>query len=158
MNMALPLVFLDIDGVLNDPSYIADATAGEGVIIRNGALDADAHIDPKRVARLNRIVGATAALVVLSSSWRRLFGVFETHAALCRRGYTGLPFLDETPRLYGELRHVEIRTWLSGNGVRRRFVILDDDHGAGLGFGENFLHIDQGLTDEHVTRAIHLLR
>lgn len=51
-----PLIFLDIDGVLNSAQFVAENTDGEGVIIVDGALDATAHVDPARVTRLDRLI------------------------------------------------------------------------------------------------------
>jgi hypothetical protein len=80
------LIFLDIDGVLNSAQFRADNTNGEGVVIVNGTFDATSHIDPQRVARLNRLIETTNAEVVLSSSWRKLFGQERTQSSLKPKG------------------------------------------------------------------------
>ncbi len=151
------IIFLDIDGVLNSARFCADETNGEGITIVNGAFDATAHIDPQRVARLNRLIAATNAEVVLSSSWRKLFGLERTQSSLKAKGFAH-QITDGTVRLVGEARHVEIGSYLAGLGTFPRFVILDDDaEDVGVGFGRNFIHVPDGLEDEHVERACRLL-
>lgn len=147
------IIFLDIDGVLNSAQFLAGSTSGEGVVIVNGAFDATAHIDPQRVARLNRLIEATDAEVVLSSSWRKLFGLERTQSSLKARGFAH-QITDVTARLAGEARRVEIESYLAALDTRPQFVILDDDAGEiGTGFGRNFVHVPDGLEDEHVERA-----
>ncbi len=151
------IIFLDIDGVLNSALFRAEHTNGEGVTIVNGAFDATAHIDPQRVARLNRLIEATDAEVVLSSSWRKLFGLERTQASLKAKGFVHL-IADCTLRLVGEGRNVEIGSYLAALGTLPRFVILDDDaKEIGAGFGPNFIHVADGLEDEHVELAGRLL-
>lgn len=150
------LIFLDIDGVLNSVQFRADNTNGEGVVIVDGVFDATAHIDPLRVARLNHLIDATDAEVVLSSSWRKLFGVERTQASLRAKGFAH-QITDCTVRLVGEPRHVEIESYLAALGTRPRFVILDDAEEAGVGFGQNFIHVLDGLEDEHTERACRFL-
>jgi hypothetical protein len=150
------LIFLDIDGVLNSVEFRADNTNGEGVVIVDGAFDATAHIDPLRVARLNRLIDATGAEVVLSSSWRRLFGLERTQSSLRAKGFAH-QITDCTVRLVGEPRHVEIESYLAALGTSTRFVILDDAEDAGVGFGQNFIHVLDGLEDEHIERACRIL-
>jgi hypothetical protein len=150
------LIFLDIDGVLNSVQFLADNTNGEGVVIVDGVFDATAHIDPLRVARLNRLIEATGAEVVLSSSWRKLFGLERTQASLRAKGFV-YQITDCTVRLVGEPRHVEIESYLAAIGTRSRFVIFDDAEEAGVGFGLNFIHVQDGLEDEHTERACRIL-
>jgi hypothetical protein len=151
------IIFLDIDGVLNSAQFRAESTTGEGVVIVNGAFDATAHIDPRRVARLNRLIEATNAEVVLSSSWRTLFGPERTQSSLRARGFAH-QITDCTVRLVGEARRVEIESYLAALGTRPRFVILDDDaEEVGAGFGRNFVHVPDGLEDEHVERGCRIL-
>lgn len=95
------LIFLDIDGVLNSAQFHADNTNGEGVVIVNGAFDATAHIDPQRVARLNCLIESTNAEVVVSSSWRKLFGLERTQSSLKAKGFAH-QITDCTVRLVGE--------------------------------------------------------
>ena len=52
--MASPLLFLDIDGVLN--SYQSDFAQGE------------TPLDPENIACFNRIIAATGAEIVVTSS------------------------------------------------------------------------------------------
>lgn len=151
-----PMIFLDIDGVLNSAQFLAENTNGEGVIIVDGALDATAHIDPLRVARLNRLIDATGAEVVLSSSWRQLFGLEKTQASLQARGFAH-DLAAGTVRLVGQPRHAEIEGHLAALAARPRFVILDDAEDAGRGFERNFIHVPDGLEDEHVERACRIL-
>ena len=54
----MKVIFLDVDGVLNDQMWLH--------------LLMDSEIDEVRVARLAEIVKATDAKIVLSSSWRVL--------------------------------------------------------------------------------------
>lgn len=151
------IIFLDIDGVLNSAQFRAESTNGEGVVIVNGAFDATAHIDARRVARLNRLIGATNAEVVLSSSWRKLFGLERTQSSLMAKGFAHR-IADCTVRLVGEARHVEIEQYLAALGTRPRFIIFDDDaEEIGVGFGLNFVHVPDGLEDEHVERAYRTL-
>lgn len=151
------IIFLDIDGVLNSTQFRAENTNGEGVVVVNGAFDATAHIDPQRVARLNRVIDATNAQVVLSSSWRKLFGLERTQASLKAKGFAH-QLADCTLRLPGEARSVEIETYLTAHGTPPAFVIFDDDaREVGTGFGLNFIHVTDGLEDEHVERACRIL-
>jgi hypothetical protein len=150
------LIFLDIDGVLNSAQFRAENTNGEGVVIVDGAFDATAHIDPLRVARLNRLIDTTGAEVVLSSSWRKLFGRERTQFSLKAKGFAH-QITDCTVRLVGELRHVEIESYLAALGTHPRFVIFDDAEEAGVGFGPNFIHVLDGLEDDHIERACRIL-
>jgi hypothetical protein len=152
-----PLIFLDIDGVLNSTRFIAENTDGEGVLIVDGELDATAHIDPACVARLDRIIDVTSARVVLSSSWRQLFGLEKTQRSLKTKGFAHA-LADATARLPGEARHVEIRSYLASLRHEPAFVILDDAEEAGAGFGHRFIHVRDGLEDEQVERALRVLR
>lgn len=153
----IPLIFLDIDGVLNSVQFIAENTNGEGVIIVDGELDATAHIDPARVARLNRLVGASGARVILSSSWRLLFGLVKTQSSLKAKGFAH-ELADVTMRLPGEARHLEIKSYLASLREEPPFVVLDDAEEAGIGFGHRFVRVPDGLEDEHVDLALRVLR
>lgn len=150
------LIFLDIDGVLNSALFLAESTDGEGVIIVDGEFDATAHIDPSCVTRLNALIEATGARVILSSSWRRSFGLEKTQRSLQTKGFAH-QLADCTARFVGQERHVEIRHFLSMFTEPPSFVILDDDLEAGVGFGESFVHVADGLEDHHVERAIAIL-
>lgn len=150
------LIFLDIDGVLNSAAFIAEATKGVGVSVVDGAFDATTHLDPARIARLNRLIEAARAAVVLSSSWRLLFGLEKTQASLRQRGFVH-ELADVTPRILGTDRHAEIKAYLSTLRSPLSFVVLDDDETAGVDLEANFVHVRDGLEEEHVERALLLL-
>ncbi len=158
------IIFLDVDGVMHDYS-------------------SNEIIQEERVERLKKIVDATGASLVLSSSWR--FGYREF---LEENGFTdlvdtiesenlqyfqsvlknnGLEFVGFTPcSTLGENgRPVEIRSFLLDKPNVKSFVILDDDDfnwqwlsafvvkTKKIVKNKTFL----GLEDEHVERAIAIL-
>ena len=127
----MKVIFLDIDGVLNSHRFYKERKA-------NGwkrTEDAD-EICPKHVQQFNRILDATGAKVVLSSTWRKFHELPEMVGILKSRGCKLAQFIGRTPDgetkmesgLWSSCRRgVEIQQWLDSNPGVERFVILDDD-------------------------------
>lgn len=152
----MKVIFTDVDGVLNEDST---PTRTKSRVI---------FIDQEKLLRLKKIVDATGAKIVLSSTWRydrndpKHNGDFlELQEAFHR---VGLEFFDYTPvDAIGIRRGMEIRAWLGlHRGEVDRFVILDDEvfdfEERGLlpyliktEFGEG------GLTEGHVRETIKML-
>jgi len=66
------LVFLDFDGVLNHAAWL------EKLFLKGiDEWSPGMSFDRECVARLNRIIDETGALVVVSSSWRHAFVAFR---------------------------------------------------------------------------------
>ncbi|MDE6338813.1 MAG: hypothetical protein K2K97_03370 [Muribaculaceae bacterium] len=67
--MNRPVIFLDFDGVLNTEQYQARlAVEGKPTKDAWGPL-----FDPRAVGNLKKIIDATDAEIVISSSWRYLY-------------------------------------------------------------------------------------
>ena len=154
------LVFLDFDGVLNSASYqrkiSAELTDAEFFTRSSKLLDSDA------IERLNRVLSATGAQVVVSSTWRVGMTVAALQSLLEERGFSGV-VCGVTPRLHLE-RGAEIASWLDerkdepehAEGVR--FVIFDDGEGMGDLVSRHVKTDGEvGLTENDCERAIELL-
>jgi hypothetical protein len=150
-------LFLDIDGVLNSKRFLEESARGEGVRVLDGRLDATHHLDPVRVAKLDAFVERHGLELVLSSSWRILFGLDRTEQMLRSVGFRAR-FVGETPNLR-ELRAKEIAAFLASAEGRSvgRFAILDDDPGAGGELAPHLVLVDDGLLDEDLARAATIL-
>jgi hypothetical protein len=163
------VVFLDIDGVLNNPgTYCSGAPwrREEGERLR-------VPIEPECMDRLNRLVAENDAKVVISSSWRLFAKWEELGPALERYGLVG-EVIGETPDLVNDAewlrawreregapfhyermqRGWEIREYLIRNPEVDSFVILDDCSDMEY-VVEHFILIDPiiGLDDPDVERA-----
>lgn len=162
------ILFLDIDGVLNSAAYLA---AHPDVFDRSATKWPPAQmLDPAAVERLNHVLDATGASVVVSSSWRHAHRLAAIRGFLLARGFRfGERLIDTTPE-YGETpsrvtvpsaeRGYEIQAWL--NRARRRpvttFAIVDDCGGmAHLTPRLVQTTWDDGLTDERADALIALL-
>jgi len=159
----MKVVFLDIDGVLNSRSFMLDfearcEDAGE-------VLGFQHQIDHRAVLRLNRLLINTRAVVVVSSSWRRIVDLDELGRILRNYGFEGT-IIGATP----DLTHLdrgdrpvwrgdEIAHWLEHHPrAVQSFVILDDGNDMGE-LSHRLVRTDDrvGLTDEDVLRAMKLL-
>jgi hypothetical protein len=140
------VVFLDIDGVLNSTAWWRD---------REQVSWTDEQIDPRAVAILNEIAPQETTRIVVSSTWR-LMGLDRVRNVLERVGVKAR-VVGVTPDLREDYaRGKEIALWLRDNGGRiGAYVVIDDDHDAGIGHGPRFIKTDVriGLTAEHVTQA-----
>lgn len=166
----MKIIFLDMDGVLNHHDFLFD-------VGKHADSGWSYMIDPEAVARLDRIVRATGAKVVLSSSWRYSFasaeGLANLEGMLRDKGFSGT-IIDRTPLsselhddvLYGMItpkteytrRNFEVAAWLRKYQVDA-FVILDDE-GDWPSFPKEFVKTSwaTGLLDEHVEKAIAILK
>lgn len=164
------IIFLDIDGVLNDEGEEREKQV----------------IHPAFVSNLARIVKATRADIVLTSSWRgavRNYYLYERNIGSWDKDNVELLlkfFLENdlnivsiTPMYYNgpDGRPFEIRAWLTRRPNVTHFVILDDDTFWNWGWltdhfvctrrsyrDENGLERDvKGLFDECVDKAIEIL-
>ncbi len=111
----MKIIFLDVDGVLNCKTTIARC---QGVI----------GIDPFLVMEFNRIVFATDAKIVLSSSWRNWKGGVEEIEKRTMKMYSHTPYLDHAKATRGD----EIEEWLRRQKLKSdfkvdKYAILDDD-------------------------------
>jgi hypothetical protein len=137
-------LFLDIDGVLNCETTPGNLTE---------------RLDPVMIARLDEVVEATGAQVVISSAWR--FMGWQRVADLLKAA--GMKhadrIVDETPRLLSMIRGHEIGEWLAEHPEVTQWAIVDDDKDMGN-------HINRlvqtswryGLQDEHAARLIAMLK
>lgn len=157
----MKVIFLDIDGVLNCRTTTTR-------IAYNG-FDGFVGIDPALVKNLNKLVEATKAEIVLSSTWREVYGLENTEKEMRLRGYSGPKLIGKTPALSFMSRGFEIQAWLDGE-MRRNvfsdpnykptFVILDDnDMGRDHPLNSKLVRTNEnvGLTEEKVDEAVGML-
>jgi hypothetical protein len=132
------IVFLDIDGVL-------------APIKR---WDRYGDLDPACITVLNEIVAASAADVVVSSTWRYGKTIAELQDILDAEGFTGR-VVDMTPtHLPHNDRTDEILTWLADHEVAGYVVI--DDHVVGGPLRAHLVLTEpwRGLQPPDVARAL----
>ncbi len=131
-----PVLFLDIEGVLNEFS----SQPNGGVL----GLQAD------KVARLKRVLYHTPCDIVLSSTWRiigrnlaKVEAMLEDMCVAPLFGLTPAGAKMEGSALYfAAPRALEIQQWLAEHPERTRFVVLDDDV-----FPDDFPDANQVHTD-----------
>lgn len=160
------VIFLDFDGVMNTERYIAERR-------RNGLPVSDRYgylFDPEAVENLRRIIDATGAAVVISSSWR-LEGEERMGAMWHERtlpgqliGVTGQSphanFPMSTGETAGAAKGEEIRGWLKEHASKPyRYVIFDDEAGIRPEQRPHFIQTDPriGITRADAERAILIL-
>ena len=154
------VIFLDIDGVLNSDAFRVAANQHAQEI---GNLDPITHIDTTRVLLVNDLLATSQAVICLSTSWCGVFGFEKTVEMLTRSALRTEAIVGQTPKLYGPRfssppppRGDEINAWLKDNPTRS-YVILDDNRPAGKGHPKRFVHVPDGLTKKHVSRAVQIL-
>lgn len=172
------VVFLDIDGVLNSARYLLQLEAKHRALGHAGpsrpkrettcaCFKLEHQIDAIAVERLNRLVIASGAKIVISSSWRKQLDLSELREVLATHGLVGevvgqTPDGHEEPGMlaaYGHLERLyrghEIDFWLRDHPEVERFVILDDDSDMAM-HSRRLVQTDpdEGLTDQHVDLAI----
>lgn len=170
----MKVIFLDIDGVLNcEQTFIDIHNEWKETGIRR------IEIDEVMVERLSRIVKATDAKIVMSSSWRGWWNsegfkptnphskeaddIFHKH---------DLEIYSITGRDKDGKRQNEIDEWLSKHDDIESFVIIDDETFDLMKFvgtvliktsfrdnGEMICDMSDcsGLQEEHVEKAIRIL-
>lgn len=150
------IVFLDVDGVLNNRAWVDQLLRGDEE--PESAFAAfQSLLDPEAVAHLNEIVAHTDAVVVVSSAWREVMTLDEIREALSSRGFEG-HVVDTTPTLPRGRGH-QIAAWIEEHGVESVcFVALDDEHDMAP-IEAACVKTDSavGLTRDHVLQAIELL-
>jgi hypothetical protein len=155
-----PVLFLDIDGVLN----------------HRGTRERDPEtgctgIDPRNVAHLNAIFAAVPDLrLVISSSWRLMMSLGAISRALRAAGFRYPERIEgATPAfvesrgslLVAQERGHEVQAWLDGQASPPRAIAILDD-------AEDMVHLtprlvrtdmwDCGLKAEHAAAVVALLQ
>lgn len=122
----MKVLFLDIDGVLNNLSDLLDEKCTMGDKFHGGSRRGiDMGFSDEAVEQLRRIVRETECDIVISSTWR-IFSPLDN----LQQGFfeLGIPsVIDVTPRSRCGFRGVEVDMWLEGNITVDSFAILDDD-------------------------------
>lgn len=176
-------IFLDIDGVLNTDEFIAKSVQSTGWGGRFSRPED--HLDPDKIAILNRVVAVTNADIVLSTAWREALGAAKTGDILLDAGLNAR-IVGATPNRVEVTRKMSmhIPRWLEihhflEHTARKfsNFVIVDDRDDAGgaevktasHGFKivptlfspmrDNFVQTDPlvGLTDADADKMIEIL-
>ncbi len=144
----MKLLFLDIDGVLNNHTY--------NEIAKSNTLD------KKYVENLNKIIHETDCHIVLSSAWRYMIlhneitmegfeYLLRTHGVTSKVKVFSITCADEVV----PLRHEQIQHFLYlFDNVK--FAILDDLD-MSIEFPHNFVLVNDGLTEEQANKVIKIL-
>lgn len=143
----MKVIFLDIDGVLNSVDFLPETMS-------LGWEGWAQNIDPDRVSKLNRLVGACGAEVVLSSTWRFSWGADEMAELLASKGYM-FDVHSITPT-HSKGRVDGIYAWIFANGEPDAWVCIDDDPNC-MECGDHWVRTVDGLEDEHVAEALEKL-
>lgn len=152
----MKVIFLDIDGVLNSVAYDRERTSAQG------------NIDETRLPLLRRLVEATGARIVLSTSWRRHWDRDPERRDWIGRELSetfslgGLEIFDKTPEIDPRERPSEVRAWLLAHPEVESYVILDDFFGGWEELSNHLVkthpRVGRGLEDAHVSAAIRILK
>jgi len=154
----MKVIFLDVDGVLNG-NNTKEKIPGVGLL----------GIEDEKVEKLQKIVDATGAEIILSSTWRNDWWPTPNLENLPRHGQYlvsklekyGLTISGKTKETHFEYRGQEILDWVEKHNPDA-WVVLDDIKFGSFDY-EVLFHFVQtdptvdGLTDENVEKAIEIL-
>jgi hypothetical protein len=155
------VLFLDIDGVLND-RYTRQAYPPETGEY-NPWLPRITGVSPRKVERLNGALERTGAAVVVSSGWRTTIGPDETIAYLRRQGLRGeiLGCTAIYPTDDGQsfVRGLDVYDWLAAHPEVERYAIVDDLPHRQFLPGQPLVRTESrsGLQREHVEELVEIL-
>jgi hypothetical protein len=161
----MKIIFLDIDGVLNNEEWFASKEFSKGEENYSGFLDHDNpqdqinfwkhYISPILAQRVKDIVEATGAKIVLSSSWRR------SNYSIDVLKLFGIECVDMTTRDRGKIltRGEEIQEWLDKHPEVENYIILDDARNMLESQKPFFVFTnrDMGVRERDVKKAIDIL-
>jgi len=153
-----PIIFLDIDGVLNSEIFYQERHLRfeSGEISRDEENSSKNNICPKIISYLNTLCHQIDAVVVITSTWRSGETVESMQDKFNEVGAT-FKIISLTPYT-GYERGTEISKWLKDNIIPekygcyyfdfRNYVIIDDDDDMLLKQQYHFFKIDKyiGLT------------
>lgn len=152
-----PIIFLDIDGVLNCQEFYT-RTRGANMAPDLASTYPLCEFDPVRIELLNDLCKETEAKIVISSSWRHGRDISEMRNIFNELKCTA-EIIDYTPNLRGEhyLRGNEIYAWVNEHSEElygvfgsnfTNYVIIDDDSDMLLWQKDHFFQTDtwSGLT------------
>jgi len=143
------VIFLDVDGVLNNGSWAMEMYDKGIRTYRDDILYEPA------LERLKRLVDATGAIIVVSSSWRQIPTAYGHLKDWLEK--FGMTIWDKTPYI-GTCRGDDITAWFNINPGEWSYVILDDDDDMGEHMGHLVqTDFDVGLIDTDVERAMIIL-
>ena len=150
------LIFLDIDGVLNTSHYMT-------LCRLEGRPDRDKYgplFDPQAVENLRRIIDATRAEIVITSSWRYILGVDVLRQMWAERGLPGKIYGVTSMDMSGS-RGDEVEAFLKGafGNCKNDYLILDDECDYGERLQERMIVLDpmRGLKSSDVERSLEIL-
>lgn len=157
----MKVIFLDIDGVLNNDSY-SEYYAG----LRRSEANTTAIYDPDSIVSLNNITRATGAVIVVSSAWRAMG--MDKLTPILREWGVEAEIIGETDQLDNAPRGWEIEKWMGdwdwSKGTKRgtqieSYLILDDYSDMMYDQRYNFIKTDSdiGLQTVHESHAIDIL-
>lgn len=117
------VIFLDIDGVLNNESHIVKLVEllGNEQYLQLLKDIQEIPFDYRSCKLLQELINETNAEIILSSTWRispKLIEAIEKYAEI--------KIKDKTPRL-NTIRGEEIKSYLDSHKEITNYVILDDD-------------------------------
>lgn len=149
--VAMKVIFLDIDGVMNSRRYIKRIDVDFD--------DPKYQMDPDAVVRLNAISDQTGALIVVTSTWRKAFTYYLDKLQDCIASYgIKAPVIGMTLDLVldGYSRKDEIVAWLADHSDADTYVVLDDE---GIDLPGHLVQtkFDDGIQDHHVRMAVSIL-
>jgi hypothetical protein len=158
------VIFLDIDGVLNNRGFMTHDPVRWEMGHRFKHL-LHHNMDPRNVATLQEIISRTNAKLVISSTWRMIHTLEEITSCLRHHGCSG-EVIDKTVNGYYDedkdywyVRGDQIQLWLDEHqGQVESFVILDDDSDM-VHLMDKLVHtkFDYGLRKEHIEPAVKIL-
>ena len=143
------VIFLDVDGVLNNGSWAMEMYDKGIRTYRDDILYEPA------LERLKRLVDATGAIIVVSSSWRQIPTAYGNLRDWLEKN--GMAIADKTPYI-GTCRGDDITAWFNINPGEWSYVILDDEDDMD-GHMDHLVQtdFDVGLIDEDCERAMIIL-
>ena len=162
------ILFLYCDGVINSHQWFEESLHEREQAVKelrgyeSWTSRFELMIDPKAVVLVDEIIERGGAHVVVSSSWRIHWELWQIAGMFKKRGSktSADRFIDRTPndRTGDDVRGHEIQRWLDQHPEVEAFVILDDD--------SDMAHLTpklvqtswgRGIEREHVERAVAML-